>query len=632
MTTVRPGSPVMLRRWIPSPGTALLLSGLAGLAWWLRTGMVTSSLLARAQGRFAAALQNPGSSPFKWEDAAVLGTHYATLLLGAVALAALVSMRAWFPRPDPACSPVPDKFLVPPAASPRYRFMLLALLVLAAGLRLPLASGSMWWDELWNVKYATVGEWRQEEADAGKAKFFPTSWSRAAWYYNKPTNHPVLTLPSKLSHTVWQKLTGAAPGKFSEIALRLPVLAAGLAALWITASLAMRLAGPRAGLTAAALIAVHPWLIRYGVDARSYGLTLFFMAAALYSLDSATRADATRRTAWWWAFGACQFFLMWAHVVAHFTLCAALFGAAAWLIWRGPSVGRGRLLAQLLIINLTAAVLLMVVFLPNLLQALTWGERNDDGNFLTAPYLLRTLTQIAAGMEPALNASDGNFPVLSWWGIVIVFAAGLAAVTSGFRYLAAHQRHNAILLALVLVASGVFWLGVKITGFYFYHRFSIALGIPILLLAAIGLSRLPRPALTVAAIAGFAALTYPQTRFLLTRSYAPFRETVADLHAAAADPIPVGYGLGSHVMQCYDPVMRDIRTNAATHLQACIDEARSTNRPLLVALGYEALNRLNLPEGFRLLDDPALFERISVRHGLEPEFTFHLLRLKPLVP
>lgn len=609
----------------------------------LRAAMVTPKLLARAMERFAAARLDLDPPPwpissadtFRWEDAAILGTHYATILMPVASLAALLTMRWWFAPavPGPAQS-------APEVRTRRYRVILFSLVVLAAGLRLPLATGSLWWDELWNTKYATVGEWRQDEQNPGMVTFKPASWSRAAWYYNKPTNHPVFTLPAKLCHNVWQKVTGAAPGTFSEVVLRLPVLLGGLAALLLTARLATRAAGERAGLTAAALIALHPWLIRYGVDARSYGLTVFFMAAALYSLERATSDASPRRNAWWWAFGACQFLLMWSHVLAHVAICTALFVAAVWLIRRGPSGHRGRLFTQLLVINTMAAASLLMAFLPNLLQAMTWGGRNDDGNLLTGSYLIRTLSQIAAGMEPPLaGGAAASIPVLPWWGLALLTAGGGAAAAAGFRYLMRHQPRTAIMTGCTVAFTGLFLVAVMVTDFFFYHRFILAVSIPVILLAAIGLSRLPSPGLTAGCLAGFAALTFPQTALLLTRSYAPFRETVGELRAEGArlggNPIPVGYGLGSHVMQSYDPPMRCILVkpkapdNSAEQLQALIDQARRENRPLLVALGYEGLNRLNLPGAFHLLDDPALFERFSTRHGIEPEFTFDLLRLKP---
>ncbi|MDB6070402.1 MAG: hypothetical protein JWL81_1573, partial [Verrucomicrobiales bacterium] len=412
-----------VRRWIPCYGTAGFLLILAGIAAALRMGIVAAKPLARAKERWAFVRQDSSKGSLKWEDAAVLGTHWSTLAALGLVAAAFFTMRWWVPRrrknninratdsasasasvsasdfttnttADSAPDPVPDSsshFAPAPAyASNRSRWFgpaLLALLILAGALRLPLASGSLWWDELWNIKYATVGEWKQEPLNADAATFQPTSWPRAAWYYNKPTNHPVVSLPSKLGHEIWRAVTQPEdPGAFNETVLRLPVLLAGLAAILLTANLARRLAGDPAALFTAALMAIHPWLLRYGVDARSYGMAVFFIATGLTALERATHPETRRPALWWWLFGACQFFLMWSHVVAHLAVCAGLCAAVAWLILRSKSPDKFQKLARLLVINALAAAFLLVAFLPNLLQALTWGERNDDGNLLTGSY------------------------------------------------------------------------------------------------------------------------------------------------------------------------------------------------------------------------------------------------------
>ncbi|MDB6069512.1 MAG: hypothetical protein JWL81_683, partial [Verrucomicrobiales bacterium] len=204
---------------------------------------------------------------------------------------------------------------------------------------------------------------------------------------------------------------------------------------------------------------------------------------------------------------------------------------------------------------------------------------------------------------------------------------------SGSRYLLSRNPRAAWIVLSAVAATAVFLTFVRLTDFYFYHRFILVSAVPLLLLAGIGLSRLRLPLAGVGAVGIFGFLTFPQTRLLTTRSYAPFRETVADIRDQASkmkgEVIPVGYGLGSHVMQCYFPQLRDIRSDSRQKLQSLIDQARKEDRPLIVALGYEGLNRLNQPEGFALLDDPALFQKISTRHGIEPEFTFHLFSLRP---
>ncbi len=624
------------RRWIPCPGTALLLTGLmAGLAL-LRGAVVTSKALAKARDRWAEVGNGTEGVRFKWEDAAVLGTHWSTLVAMILLAAVLLTMRWWHPSGPP---PPAVKAQASPATPPARWFLpaLVGVVLAGAALRIPLATGSLWWDELWNVKYATVGEWRQDPADPDKVWFQPASWARAAWYYNKPTNHPVLTLPSKACHEIWRAVTRPAdPGAFNEWVLRLPVLLGGLGAVVLTGWLGRRYAGDRAGLLAAGLMALHPWMIRYGADARSYGLALAFTAAAIYSLDRATAPETRRPGLWWWLFGGCQFLLMWSHALAHLAVCAALFATAAWLILRGGGPDKIRLFARLLVINAVAAVLLLAAFLPNLLQSMNWDGLNRDGNLLTGSYFLHTLSHVAAGMPPPPGSGAAGIPFLSWWGLVLIAAGGGTAVVFGVLTLLRSQARAGWILLSVVAGSLLFLAGVRLTDFFFYHRFILAAAVPLLLLAGIGLSRL-RPAwLAGAAVAGFAVLTWPQTRLLTSRSYAPYRETMADLRAEARHHpgrvIPAGYGHGSQVMTCYYPELRSILSDAGPALSALIDQARRENRPLLVAFGHEQLNRQNLPGGFALLDDPVLFERISIHHGIEPEFTFQLLRLKPPIP
>lgn len=618
-----------LRGIFPFPGTAGLLAVLAlGIAG-IRTSVVSPKALAKATEHFASA-RSGGHTAFKWEDAAVLGTHWASLTaLGILALAFL-TIPFWHPRDAGA----PHRA---PRPSPRwYRPALFGMVLLAAALRLPLACGSLWWDEAWNMKYATVGEWRQDEGNADAVEFRPTSWTRAAWYYNKPTNHPVLTLPSKACHLLWQRMTGAPDGAFSEPVLRMPVLVAGLAALLLTASLTRRLAGERAAVISAVIFALHPWLIRYGVDARSYGMAVLFMAAALVSLERATAPDTRRPTVWWWVFGICQFLLMWAHVVSHLTVCAGLFAAACVLIFRGDFREKGRVFAQLVVVNAVAAGLLLVAFLPNLLQAVTWGERNDDGNLLTGSYFLRTLSQLAAGMEPGAPAIATGIPALSWPALFLVAGGGLGLTVAGVLGLRRAAPRGLVILLAVVALEAVFLLAVHATGFYFYHRFILVLIVPVLVLVAAGLARFSSPAVPCLAVGVFGVLTFPQTRLLCSRSYAPFRETIAGMRQTAGPHapalLPVAYGLGSHVMQIYCPELRDIRENPEAELRSLIAQSRRENRPLLLTWGYDGINRQNLPEGFPLIDDPALFENVGQWSGLEPEFTFRVVKLKPALP
>ena len=126
---------------------------------------------------------------------------------------------------------------------------------------------SLWWDEMWAVKNCVVGAWKSDKKHADELTFQATSWKKCAFFYKKPTNHAPMSLAQKASLAVWRQFTGAEPSDFSEIAVRMPAfLASGIAVLML-----MRLIGMAKGVTIGALLLMlHPWHLRYGVEARAY--------------------------------------------------------------------------------------------------------------------------------------------------------------------------------------------------------------------------------------------------------------------------------------------------------------------------------------------------------------------------
>ena len=604
----------VLRGW----RSLLVLSLLTVLAFALRAGTVTAKGLDRARANFAEASASK-TITLRWEDAAVLGVHWSSLAAAGIFLTAILTMRWWRAENKPLPSNRPS----PPPASTAKWFLpaLLGCVLLAAAVRAPLASRSLWWDEVWQLKNATMGEWRAETPGGELTKFVPSGWSKAAWNFSKPANHPAVSLPSRATLLAWQKVTGARPWEFSEIAVRLPVLLAGLTALVLAAFLAKDLAGDTAGALTALLFAIHPWLARYGVDCRSYGMAVLFITLALLALVRATGVKTRSPEKWWWLFGGAQFGLMWANPVSHLAVCAALTGGAAWVIVRSRARDRGRLLAQLFVINAAAAALLLLAFLPNLLQILTWHERNDDANELTWPYFWRTLCEVSGGAE---SVPAGNEPV---WIAVLLLAGGAAAALSGAWWLRGARPRAAVPLLMPALGCAVFMIVVAATDYFFYHRFVISVSVPFVILAAVGLSR-RHPFAAAGAVSAFAALTFPSLKVLLTQPYSPLRDVAAELRNQPAGTITAAYGLGANMVQAYHPGVIDIRENGGERLSGLVEKARRENRPLLVAWGYDGVTRANMPEGFGLLDDPAVFEHVKEWGAIEPLMGFQLARLR----
>ncbi len=574
-----------------------------------------------------------------WLEAVKKGETAAAVFNVVLVVALVLTRRWWRAEPASAFAAMPGE----KRSLTGFWAPLLFIVIIAAGARMKFAQSSLWWDEVWNVRHATVGEFRPEKK-SGELKFHPTTWAEAAWMYRKPTNHPPVTLASKLSHNVWAKFTRAEPGSFSELALRLPCLLASLAAVAAVALLLAAWGLPVEGLIGAAILALHPWHIRYGVDARSY---TFLVPLTLLAAGSLTRLCGQRsRAVDWWMFGLFQGLIMWCHVLSIW-VCAGLFAAGAWLLWRrGPAVDRWRRLARLVAVNAAGAGLFAQLFLPNLLQATQWGEKNQDGNLLTWDYFKTTLSQLAFGLEPAWPGGPETASLVSFssltgghaWIAWVVTAAVLVLLVAGFLRLRRHHPDAAVIIAALSLMAALFLGGVAATHGYFYHRFLIAALVPWCALLGIAawtprLRLLAVPALLAADM----FLMLPQRRVLDAVPYAPLRDV-----AAALAPEPhttnkvLGYGLGGDALQGYRADVIVLKGNRPMRpdIEAAMAASLEKKEPLFVALGYEGLNRERLPDGFTLLDDPRLFQQTAAFPGIDPLFYFRILRYTgaPLKP
>ena len=130
------------------------------------------------------------------------------------------------------------------------------------------------------------------------------------------------------------------------------------------------------------------------------------------------------------------------------------------------------------------------------------------------------------------------------------------------------------------------------------------------------------------ALAGALLLVVPQLRIVLTRPIAPLRDVGEYLRARAGDdPLSVlraGYGLGGGMPKIYDPWIQYIHTRA--EVEALCRRATRDNLPLYVFYGQEGMNRRRGPDGWALLDDPALFEEEARFSGIEARFLYRVLR------
>lgn len=145
------------------------------------------------------------------------------------------------------------------------RLALGGIVLLALALRLlRLGFQPLWWDEGWSVYFATTS--------LGSMVSLTAVDIHPPFYY-------------ALLHA-WIGLVGAPP-----LALRLLSVVSGTAAVPLLYWSGRRLAGSRAGLVAALLLAVSPFAIYYSQEVRMYGLvTLLGLAAFYFALRMEDRA------------------------------------------------------------------------------------------------------------------------------------------------------------------------------------------------------------------------------------------------------------------------------------------------------------------------------------------------------
>ena len=552
----------------------------------------------------------------------IIGLHYASIICLVLSAALLATMR-WWSRPlNFEMTPPPVDRRIPA----RYFWIAIAAAMLTGGaLRLHLAKGSLWWDELWNIKQTMVGYSKPSAKLDGKLKFYPVKWQRTLWNYRKPTNHPPMAVASRLSNEAWRKTTGSEPGSFSEVAIRTPSLLAGLGSIALVGMMLRRWGFATAGIVAAFLLAVHPWHLRYGVEARAYSLIMFFTALGCYALVRALQSGRWRD---WSLFGLAQFFLMWSLPISIWY--AAAFAVAALAGTLLNKENRWVLTGRFAVVNVVAGMAFCAVFMPNVIQFLSWGEVNDH-QFLSWGLLERAMHQMCFGMQyswPTNVDSNGlvglaDRPVIVYWLALIFIAGGL--LVGIWRLIQKRQRMVLLTFAMLLLSgAGYLWVTYK-SEHHFYERYLIYMAVPWVALLAIGLTRLlPRLIAVPVFFVLYLIVVTPQLNVLRSRSYEPFKE-VADYVRSQPDSNKanaVWYGLGGTVFPGYH---REAKfADNLKQLQSYVD----AEAPLYVLYGYSDLERITpgTKTGFALLDDKSLFEEVAAFSGIDSMFYLRVLK------
>ncbi len=268
----------------------------------------------------------------------------------------------------------------------------------------------------------------------------------------------------------------------------------GLAALPAAAVAGARLAGRSGAVAALLLLATSPFAVYYSTEARMYSLVVLLVLCGLLALDGYLRRPGAARGV---LLAVVTAALALTHYWSLFLLAVAGGGLLA-SAWRARSTSRARAAAWM-----AAGGVLFLPWLPSFLYQLThtgtpWGSPAE----VTAA--LSTVVVWAGG--------EGRTTALALAAVLLLLAGiGATAVSASGSRVELDLRGRPPGRALAVGVGGTLVLALavgQVTGAAFEARYTSVVLPLFLLLAAVGVARLPRalgvPVLAVAAVAGVA--------------------------------------------------------------------------------------------------------------------------------
>ncbi|MFT5109688.1 MAG: hypothetical protein ACI9UA_005338, partial [Pseudoalteromonas tetraodonis] len=294
----------------------------------------------------------------------------------------------------------------------------------------PSLSHSLWGDEDYSVRRSIVGQW--ERNAEGEMWFREVSWWDTFFAYKTPNNHFLFSISARLSHGDYSP--GVDPSKlhFDETRIRLPSFLAGLGAVVSLGYLVAVIGYRRAGIFAMFLLALHPWFLRHGAEARGYPLALFLAPLALVFLIKAVRRG---RGIYWVLFALFEALTFYAYPgTIYLLICANLAAIAHILLARDgvDQADRFALASRWFAANTAAALPLVFLLMPIFKQLQGYMDRSDARGLINADWLWENAAHMATGIQWAHGEPENPWrpmlsetPALSLLVMILFFGFGI---------------------------------------------------------------------------------------------------------------------------------------------------------------------------------------------------------------
>jgi len=433
----------------------------------------------------------------------------------------------------------------------------IAILLLAAALRLPgLDAQSLWSDEIYSVESAR--------------------WPLPAVLTARDGHPPLYSLILKALGRV----------RPSDLHGRAVSAVAGIAAVGAMLALGLAIAGRRAALVAAGLLAISPLHVWYSREGRMYALVMLWSIVGSWCFVRALR-DGARRAWVGWALVSV------AGLATHYLYGPVLLAQAVFVALRQAGALGTR---RLLVIGGATVALGMVCIALLGDEAAGVVARRRSFEWLSVPYTAFTFVAgFGLGPPVELLQRDRNVATLAafWPALVAVAVAGLALAWASLRALQSLGAWGGYLVLWLLVPAVSVFGGAWVTHGSYAVRYLLPALPAFLLLAAVGIAGMPRRwgALVLGALTVLSAVSIARDRYDPRYAREDLRGAAHWLHEHAGTQAPVAVSASYIVygLRHYDDTLR-LAPLTDRPLQTPADAERVMS-PLMRAGGWLVLSR-----------------------------------------
>ncbi len=522
-----------------------------------------------------------------------------------------------------------------------------ATMLLSGVLNAPRLRVSLWCDEVITMRDFVVGKVRRLKKN-DKLHVEPVRWADTVFGYWRPNNHVLYSMAARLSHEALPKSDSRTASYFNEVSLRMPAYLAGLAALPMLAALALRMGWPHAGMVSVILLALHPWHVRFGTEARGYAFLLLLTPALLLCLVEGAR---TGRWRWWLGSGIIAFLLLYSQPLSLYIILPAVLSGSLLVLTHWKS-GRDRItiLTRLVAGNLLGAMLALPLMLPLLPQVKPFMAARSTAWQMDLQWLRDALAEMFTGV--VWNKYDPSNPYTRPWeqvfdahpwvvggGILLMGVVLLAGVIVLWRRgMVTRCLLPALLLPPLLLSLMGVMKGLLVVQYY------LVIGLPgLLLVMAAGTAWLAKASLppttrtrwipTMAcglACIPFGVATHHQREIMRKLPLEPRREAASVMHETLnlKDPqFDVVISAGFWPDKAYDPMVQAV--GSIEEIQDLAKSAVEKGRPFYVTCTqYKATRWDTYPEAFGFVENSGLFERVATLYGTWEQFSIVVYRYR----